>query len=287
MTEQVKPLRAPGYSGDISEWDESLTTQMLVFGVLLVACFVAPWAVGGDKTVFAWSIFSIDGAPFAAKMIPILLAVTGVVSVALGALRLAPAARAFAATAVGLSPIVFQLATAKPFRWQLAVAIVGSLSLVTGLIIRSRHGNLMLGRILATVGVLAILALYLIPENDVMLVKVLLDQISDAPGKAKVLPIVGLGLGGVAFGLIPLLLTISCLLVWLPAPSRAGTPVLVWMVIFWPLVATLASLLLSEDIVASIKASLSIFLYLPLAGAAWLTLGSFGIAGVVSQRANT
>jgi len=286
MTEQVKPLRAPGYSGDISAWDESLTTQMLVFGVLLVACFVAPWAVGGEKTIFAWSIFSAEGAPFAAKMGPILLAVTGVVSVALGALRLAPSVRAFAATAIGLSPLVFQLVTAKPFRWQAVVAVIGSVCLVTGLIVRSRHCELMLGRILATVGVVAILALYLIPENDVMFVKALLDFVADAPGKAKVIPIFGMGVGGLALGLIPLLLTIACLLVWLPSTSKAGTPVLVWSVLFWPLIATLAALLVTEDIVATIKASLSTFLYLPLSGAAWLALASFGIAGVVSQRGN-
>ena len=284
MTEQVRPLRAPGYSGDLSAWDDTLTTQMLVFGVLLVACFVAPWAVGGGKTMFAWSVFSVEGAPFVAKMVPILLAATGLISVVVGALRLSSFTRALAGTVIGLAPLAFQVATSKPIGWQLIVAVVATISLVTGLVVRSRHTDQILGRLLATIGVLAILALYLVPENDVMPIKGLIDQVSNLPGKAKLLPILGIGVGGISIGLVPFAATLLCLLVWLPSPSRAGAVVLAWVVLFWPFVAMIGALLLSENIVATLKSSLSVFIYLPLAGVAWFTLTSFGVAGVISEQ---
>ena len=119
-----------------------------------------------------------------------------------------------------------------------------------------------------------------------MLVKALLDQVADMPGKGKLLPIVGFGLGGVSIGLVPLFLTLLCLMVWMPANTRAGTPFLLWAVLLWPLLASLTGLILSEDIVATLKGQLSVFFYLPLAGVAWMTLASFGIAGVVAEQNN-
>jgi len=266
------------------EWDESLTTQMLVFGVLLIACFVAPWAVGAGKTVFSWSILSVNGAPFVAKMVPLLLAVTGISSIALGALKLGSSVRAMAAAGIGLSPIVFQMATADPIGWQTIVGALSGILLITGLVVRSRRTTAIHGRILATVGVVGMLALYLVPENDTMLVKMLLDMLADIPGKGKLIPILGQGVGGLVVGLLPLLLTLLCLLVWLPSDGRAGTHILVWMVIFAPLLASLGALAISEDILPALKSSLASVFYLPLAGAAWMTLAGFGLGGVISEK---
>jgi hypothetical protein len=255
---------------------------MLVFGVLLIACFVAPWAVGGDKTVFSWSIFSGEGVPWSAKLLPILLAATGVVAVALGAIKLSVTSRAFAATGIGLAPILYFVVS--PFVWQGAVGAVGAVMLVSGLIVRSRFPEAKMGRIVATIGVLAILALYLIPSNGAMPIKGLIDAISAMPGKAKVLPIIGMaGAGGLA-GLLPLLLTLLGLLVWLKGPGKAGTNTLAWTILFWGLVASVAALLVSGAVIDTLKSGLFAILYLPLAQVAWMSLACFGIAGVLGSQ---
>ncbi len=284
LTEQVMPLRAPGFDGQLGAWDEALTTQLLVFGVLLIACFVAPWSVSDNKTSFAWSVFSIEGVPFTRLLVPILLPLTGVVAVLMGAIRISPSARALTAAAIGLSPMVVQVASTKPFHWQLPVGVVASLLLISGLIIRSRHTRHALGRILATLGLLALLAIYLVPDPEDMPVMSLLDAVADLPGKGKVLPIIGLPLTGLIAGLLPLFLSVLALLVWLPGPGRAGTQLLAWVHIFWGLVAAVAALAIAGDVVAALKANLSGAVYLPLAGVAWLTLASFGVAGVVANQ---
>lgn len=284
FTEQVKPLRAPGLRGHVGEWDESLTTQLLVLGVLLIACFVAPWSVGSGKTGFAWSVLGNDAAPIAHKLIPILLAATGVLAVLMGVFKMSPSTRALAAATIGLLPLVVQIASNKPFQWQLPAGVVGLLLVVSGLVIRARHTDHILGRILATVGALAVLAIYLVPENDVMAITMLIDAVSDVPGKGKILPIVGLSRAGLVIGLLPLVLSVLALVVWIPGPSRAGTHILSWVNIVWGMVVSLAALFLGTEIVAMLKGNLAGIIYLPLAGAAWMTLAAYGIAGVASAQ---
>jgi hypothetical protein len=258
---------------------------MLVFGVLLIACFVAPWAVGGEKTQFSWSIFSVDGAPWSMKLLPILLAATGVVSVILGALKLSVTSRAFSATAIGLAPILYFIVGSSPFAWQSAVGAVGTVMLISGLILRSRFPDAKMARVVATVGVLALVALYLIPSNGAMPIKGIFDQLSGLPGKAKLIPIIGGGMGG-ASGLIPLLLTVGGLVVWLKGPGKAGTNGLAWAMLFWSLIAAIAALLLGGAVIDALKAGLSTYLYLPLANVAWMSLACFGVAGVLGSQLN-
>ncbi len=285
LTEQVKPLRAPTTTGEAEQWDESLTTQMLVFGVLLIACFVAPWAVGGDKTLFSWSVFSGDGVPWSQKLLPILLAATGVIAVGLGALKLSVTSRAFSATAIGLAPILYFIVGRDTFVWQSAVGAVGTVMLISGLILRSRYPEAKMARVVATVGVLALLALYLIPVNGGMPIKGIIDALSAMPGKAKLIPIIGSGIGG-ATGLLPFVLTLMGLLVWMKGPGKAGTHSLAWAMLFWGLLGSLVLLLVSGGVIDALKAGLSVYLYVPLANVAWMSLACFGIAGVLGSQLN-
>ncbi|HEU5060402.1 MAG TPA: hypothetical protein VFU21_27915, partial [Kofleriaceae bacterium] len=126
-TEPVRPLHGarPPYlasesgrraSNPIEPWAETLKTLMLVFGVLLVACFVAPWRVEPGHTIFSWTILGAEG-PASGKVMPILFAVTGVLAVVLGALPLATQVRAFAAAGIGLAPTIYSVVD-PPFVWQ-------------------------------------------------------------------------------------------------------------------------------------------------------------------------
>jgi hypothetical protein len=213
-----------------------------------------------------------------------LLAATGVVAVGLGALKLSVTSRAFAATAIGLAPLLFFVVDSNPFRWQLAVGAVGSVMLVSGLILRSRFPSAKMARIVTSFGVMAIIALYVVPSDGAMLIKAIFNQLAENPGKAKVVPIVGMGGAGIVAGLIPLLLTAIALVVWLPAPSKAGTHTLAWTILFWGLLASIAGLLVGGAVVDSLKGGLFTYLYLPLAQAAWMSLACFGVAGVLGSQ---
>lgn len=248
---------------------------MLVFGVLLVACFVAPWAVGGEKTVFSWTILSGDGA-LATKLFPILLVATGAIAVAFGTLKLSSSTRAFAAVGLGLAPILVAIVNLDPIAWQPIVGQVGAVALITGLVLRSRYFESQLSRIFVTVGVLALLALYLIPVNGALPIKGVFTSIADLPGKSKVMPIVS--------DVIPLLLTLGALVAWLAKASRVGTHVLAWTLLFWGLVTSIVGLLLGPEIVASLKGGLKPVFYVPLSQAAWMSLACFGLAGVLGDQ---
>ncbi len=257
---------------------------MLVFGVLLVACFVAPWAVGGEKTVFSWTQLGVEGIPWSQKLIPILMIATGIISVGLGALKLSITNRAFAATGIGLAPLLYQIVNQSTFVWQVAVGGVAGVVLVSGLVLRSRYPEAKIGRMLATIGALGVIALYLIPSHGAMPIKGLFTNLGDLPGKAKLIPIVGMGGAGIVAGLIPLLLTVAAFAVWMPAPGRAGSGALAWTILFWGLVASIVGLLVGPEVVASLKSGLSQVFYMPIAQAAWMSLACFGIAGVIGSQ---
>jgi hypothetical protein len=292
-TELVKPLRPPqgGPYGmpnygqrppgvPIEPWVESIKTLLLVYGVLLIACFVAPWAVGEGQTTFSWTLLKAPGV--AAKLLPISIIASGLVAVLLGALPMGNQARGIVALLIGLGPLV-ALTTVPEFAWRETVMVVGLVLLVSGLLVRSQYTQAMLGRALATVGVLVVLAMYLIPEGGQLPLVGMFKALGSAPGKAKVAFIVG----GFGSGLIPLVITLACLLVWLPGPGSAGAQILAWVVIVWSIISALVALLLSGDIGASLKGGLSVFIYLPVAMSAWLAFAGYGTATVFGKSLET
>lgn len=275
-TELVRPLRhpyTPGAPGaaTFEPWAESIKTLLLVYGVLLVACFVAPWAVGGGQTTFSWTLIGAPGA--AAKLPPLLIVSTGVIAVVLGVVPLATAARGIACLVMGLAAVVV-LSTVPSFDWRGLLGLIGASSLIGGLLLRSQYTMATLGRLLTTIGVVLLLALYLIPEGGQVPLVSMFKQLGAAPGKAKVAVIVG-GLSG---GLLPLLFLLVCLLVWLPGPGSAGAGILAWIAILYPVASALILLLVGGDIGATLKSSLSAVVYIPLATSAWLAFAGYGLA---------
>lgn len=293
-TELVKPLRppqqpgpygAPGYGPQyggppIEPWVESIKTLLLVYGVLLVACFVAPWAVGEGQTTFSWTLLKAPG--FAAKLLPISIIATGLIGVLLGAIPMGTQPRGIIALLIGLGPLV-ALTTVPKFEWRATVMVVGLVLLVTGLLLRSKYTQAMLGRALATVGVVIILAMYLIPEGGTLPLVGMFKALGSAPGKAKVAYIIG-EFGG---SLVPLVITLACLLVWMPGPGTAGSGILAWTVIVWTIVASIVGLLVSGDIGANLKSGLAVVIYTPVALSAWLAFAGYGSATVFGKSLET
>src|SRR5690606_17595609 len=276
-TEPVRALRPPyiadrgGVPGE--PWAESLKTLMLVFGVLLVACFVAPWKVVPGQTVFSWTILGSEG-PASMKILPILLAATGVLAVVLGALPLATLPRGFAAAGIGLVPVVYG-AVSPPLVWQELLGVIGAVTLVAGLLIRSQYTGAILGRLLATVGALCMLLPLLVPEGGaVPLVEAFKGLGSNRTIAALLL-------------IVPALLALVSLLVWLPPPGRAGAHVIAWIVIVWPLLAGVLMWINageSAGMGAALKSNLDGFLYIPMAGMAWGALVGYGVATVAGKQ---
>ena len=278
-TEPVRALRPPYLASDagrppIEPWAESLKTLMLVFGVLLVACFVAPWKVLPGETVFSWTLLGADGMPASAKILPILLATTGVLAVVLGALPLATLIRGFAAAGVGLAPVVYG-AVAPPFAWQELLGVIGAVTLVSGLLVRSQYTGAMLGRIMATVGAVCVLLPLLVPEGGA----VPLVEAFKALGSNHTLPAIAM--------ILPALLALVSMLVWLPPPGQAGTHIIAWIIIVLPLVTgILGWLQAGEDagIGATLKVNLDGILYMPMAAMAWTALVGYGVATVAGKQ---
>jgi len=235
-----------------------------------VACFVAPWRVVPGQTVFSWTILSAD-APTSAKIIPLLLVGTGVLAVVLGAVPVATIGRGFAAAGIGLAPVVYAAAS-PPFQWQALVEVIGVVALVTGLLVRSQYTDAPLGRIMTTVGVACVLLTLLVPEGG----EVPLIAAFKALGTNRTVPALLL--------IVPAVLALASLVVWLPGPGGAGTHILAWIWIVWPLAAAVLSWLSAGDIGPNLKVNLDGVLYRPMALMAWTALVGFGAATVVGKQ---
>jgi hypothetical protein len=132
----------------------------------------------------------------------------------------------------------------------------------------------MLGRILATVGVLCIVLPLVVPEGGVVPLKAVFTAIGDAPGKHKVLAI---------FKLTPLILALLSLLVWMPAPSSAGAKVIAWLFIIHGAVVGYVALVIRGHLGDVIKADLNNALLSGWVAAAWLALLGYGLATVFGK----
>jgi hypothetical protein len=266
-TDLVPPLRPPFIpqegrrtASPMEPWAEPLKTLILVFGVLLIACFVAPWRVQPGETTFAWTVLGSEG-PAASKVVPILFLVTGVSSVLLGGLPLGTLARGFAAAAVGLIPIVYRSVAPSP-DWRQLLGLIGAVTLIGGLLVRSQYTGGFVGRLMATIG-------------DTVPLAAFFQTIAAAPFAGKLTGIVGL---------MPALFALLSFLVWLPAPGRAGAHVLAWLLIVWPLVGAIAVWLVNGNLGTTLKSSLDGVLYLPLAAVAWAALTGYGVATVAGKQ---
>ena len=224
-------------------------------------------------TTFSWSILTSD-ASTSAKVVPILFVVTGALAILLGALPLATLVRGFAAAGIGLAPIVYQ-AIAPSFDWRQLISVVGAVTLVSGLLVRSQYTGAIAGRLLATVGVICSLLPLLIPEGGAVPLVQMFKVLGQGTAQHKV---------GAILALMPIVLAVLALLVWLPAPGRAGAHILAWLLIVWPLVASIGMWLLAGELGANLKSNLYGILYMPMAAMAWAGLTGYGVATITGKQ---
>ena len=258
---------------------DGLRLVLIVFGALLIVSFVAPLTLHG-KTVFRWDLLKGDGGAIA-KFDQVYLAAAGVLALVFGIVSLANVPRGLLAAVLGLVPlalhfVVDDLKNAPKIRWQEIVEFVGFLTLVPGLLLRHEYKSQMLPRILATIGALCILLPLLVPEGGAdPKIKMIIDSIGKAPGKAKVIALLQL---------YPVVLAALALLCWLPAPSTGGAKIIAWMIIVTGVVLSYGTLLVMGHIGEVVKRDFNGALFGGWVIAAWLAFIGYGLATVLGKN---
>jgi hypothetical protein len=258
----------------LEPWSERVRTLMLVFGVLLIACFIAPWGVGAGQTRFAWSVLSDPRAPLVAKLLPIVLAASGALAVLLGSLPMQPAGRAVAAMLIGATPLVtVDLVVPVELSWPPVAELVGTIALVAGLLLRARHPAELGPRIVIAIGAGLVLLPELVPSGAGV---PLIDSLEALEG-TKIDPTL-------LISPLHVVLTLLCLLAWLPGPGSAGALPLAWAQLGFVFVPAILPLLGHDGALAAVKARLDGVIYVPLALMAWTAFVGYGGAMLFGRR---
>ncbi|CAN5732823.1 hypothetical protein BH11MYX2_BH11MYX2_13680 [soil metagenome] len=257
---QTQPQGDP-YARDnapVEPWKNSLRTQMFIWGGLILVAFALPTSTDGLS--FRWdAILHGEGVQ---KLGPLVIAAVGLLSILVGAIPMAPAARGTIALLLGLAGVFVPVFAGNIPGWEFFLPIVGVILVTTGLLARSEYRASAAPRIVTTLGVLAALFLFVVPLHG---------------GSPPIVHLFdGFGQGGAA-GIIMqslvilwVLFFVLALLVWLPASSSGMGKPLAWAIILWPFVITAAALFLignPSDITSS-----------PAAGAQWV-IGADGGKG--------
>ena len=250
---------------------------MFIWGGVLILAFLTPTSLEPALS-FHWD--TIIDKPGKQKIAPLILAAAGLLSIVLAIIPTSPSPRGLLAGFLGLIGIVLPLLLSLSGEVGLGqilylVMFVGLIMLVPGLLIRNEYRESMLPRILVTVGVLCVLALYLIPVDDKLGIVGIFDRLIDGEGKQKILAI---------FALLPIIYAVVSLLVWLPSPSTGLGKVMAWLwITLFPL-REITAFLINGNIGAQIEASpfKSLMEWAPVSG--YLVLLGYGFATVLGKQ---
>jgi hypothetical protein len=223
----------------VEPWKDSLRLMMFLWGGALLLAFVTP--LGIDPLAFNWdTIIDSEGK---AKLPPLIMAAVGLLSIVLALIPTSPAPRGLIAGLLGLVGIALPLVLAEVTEWKTLVPLGGTLLLIPGLLIREEYRESILPRIMVTLGVIALLLPLLVPANSVLPLVELFKQAIDAPGKAKVIPLLQIA---------HIVIAVLTLLAWLPAPASGGGKVFAWILLLWPAVMFLTTIVLADQIVDAV-----------------------------------
>ena len=284
-TPQPLPPAAPnpyigaqtGRATAIEPWRESLKLMMIIWGAVLLAAFLTPLST--DPMAFNWT--AIIDAPGKAKVLPLAWAAIGVLSIVFAVIPMMTLPRGILAAVLGLAgvllPYILRADTIPDWRqreWLDFIELLGGIALVAGLLVRNEYTESMLPRILVTVGVLFVLAHYLVPEHGEIPLVGIFKGLIHFPGKEKVLPILQI---------LHIVLTVICLLVWMPGPANAGGKILAWAVILYPVFVFLVALVMKghlADVVSKRPAMLMAW----AEPTAYAVLIGYGLATVFGKQ---
>jgi hypothetical protein len=213
----------------VEPWKDALPLLMIVWGIATLVAFATP--VNLSPLAFNWDIILLGEGK---QKIPMLvIAAVGLLGVILGAIPMVPTPRGILATLLGLSAFVVPIVLAGDLPpWQLLVPMVGVLLLLPGLLMRNEYVEALLPRVLVTLGVLCVLAPFLIPEHGgIPLVELFKAVINGHIHGSEVI-----ALASIVFAALNLL-------VWMPGPATAGGKVFAWIWMLAPLVVMVLGLI--------------------------------------------
>jgi len=261
----------------IEPYKDALKLWMFVWGAVALAAFATPMST--DPMMFNWDLIIHGEGKM--KIPGLVWASVGLLSIVFAAIPMATLPRGALAAVLGVAGIFVPLAVTAFPEWQLLLPLVGSLALVSGLLVRHEYVESMLARALVTVGVVCSLAPYLIPDHGqiplVMLFKALLNA--------------GSHMELVIIPLAHIVLVVLCLLAWMPGPATAGAKVFAWAVILFPVAAFLL-LLLGQghigDAISKAPGTLLVWVvgtpHLPFPGVVYAVLIGYGLATVIGKQ---
>jgi hypothetical protein len=272
----------------IEPWKDTLRLMMMIWGGALLAAFMVPVVTKPD--VGFWFQVIIDGEG-TQKLIPLIMAAVGLLSLVLAFIPMSPSPRGLIAGLLGLTgilvPVLLGLSKGEFGFGQILTLInlVGMLAIIPGLLLRSEYQDSIMPRIMVTIGALCILVGYLIPQNDSIPLVEAFKVLIDAPGGLKVTALIIL---------LPAILALVSLLVWLPAPGSAGSTVFAWLWICSGALLLYTLLIVSGDIGKAVERSPYTALVgwvgglsekgFSIPGATYLALVGWGFATVLGKK---
>ena len=248
---------------------QGLMLVMIAFGILLLGAFATPLATKPELS-FWWNVL-LDGEGLK-KVEPIRLVGVGGLALLLGVLPLSAAIRGLFATLLGAALIALPIAVTRALPdWRVLAPLAGMIILVTGLLLRFEYRESVWPRILATIGALAVLAAYVVPEGDLIPLVGLVESLGDN-GMERVIP-----------QLVLILLVVVCFGVWRRSPSGAGAKFLAWCLILYSIVPHALAVAASEGFPDGISATPFPMLMEWVSGCAALGLLGYGLASMLGK----
>jgi len=256
----------------IDPYRDGLRLVLFAFGILLLGAFCTPLS---SAPTFHWDAI-LGAGPVAAKLPSLLLAVTGALAIIIASTPLASPSRGLLAVMIVLIGVATPIAIAKGVGgWRNIVELVLPFVLVPGLLLRQEYREELLPRLLVTLGVLATLALWLVPIGGALPLVAMVKAVVDAAGTAKVAPLLEL---------VHMVLIVLTLLVWLPAPASGGAKLFAWILIFWPAVLHFQGLLLSDNVAELIKQTPFTSAMVWAMPVAYVAIFGYGLAALLGKR---
>jgi hypothetical protein len=259
-------------------WRDGLRAWMFLWGLALIAAFATPIATSPDL-VFAWKQI-LEGAG-TARLPPLLPAAVGVLGVILAILPMPTAPRGVIATLLGLAGIAVPIALGGLPHWLVLVHLIGLLLLVPSLLVRDEYRDALTARLLVTVGAIAVLLPFGLPQNDAIPLVAVIKSVIDLPGTQKIKPALDLGL---------VTIVVMSLLAWLPAPATGAAKTWAWLLILWALIVHIIDLVVAGGIGGAITGAPNATLVSWVVGApgaigsAYLALVGYGLASVIGKQ---
>ena len=116
----------------------------------------------------------------------------------------------------------------------------------------------------------------LVPVHGDIPLVAMFKGLIDAPGEAKIIPALELGL---------LVIAVMSLLAWMPGPATGGAKVFAWLLILWPtLITQVATLVVAGHIGDAVKASPFGATMSWAPAAAYFVLVGYGLATVIGKQ---